>query len=124
VYYELVEARAKHNLKNLAIVRVEQLHPFPAEEVRAELAKHPGAHVVWAQEEPKNQGAWFFVQEELRSVLLAGQTLMVSSRPASASPATGYGSKHVEQQQSLINRAVGLHPAVEEPVVRDPQFTG
>jgi 2-oxoglutarate dehydrogenase E1 component len=124
VYYELAEARAKHNLQNLAIVRVEQLHPFPTEDVRAELAKHPGAQVVWAQEEPKNQGAWYFVQEELRPLLASGQTLSVSSRPASASPATGYPSKHVEQQQSLINIAVGLPTAVEERVVRDPQFTG
>ncbi|MFN3432547.1 MAG: thiamine pyrophosphate-dependent enzyme, partial [Candidatus Sericytochromatia bacterium] len=62
LYYELIEARAKHNLQKLAIVRVEQLYPFAADEVRSELAKHPGAHVVWAQEEPKNQGAWLFVQ--------------------------------------------------------------
>ena len=124
VYYELLEARAKHGVKNLAIVRVEQLYPFPAEAVRAELAKYPGATVVWAQEEPKNQGAWFFIQEELRGCLANGQMLSVSSRPASASPATGYAAKHVEQQQYLINRALGLHPAVEEPALRDPQFTG
>jgi 2-oxoglutarate dehydrogenase E1 component len=124
LYYELIEARAKHNLQNLAIVRVEQLYPFAADEVRAELAKHPGAHVVWAQEEPKNQGAWYFIQEELRGCLVAGQTLTVSARPASASPATGYPAKHVEQQQAVINRAVGLHPAVEEPALLNPTFTG
>lgn len=114
LYWDLIEAREAHGLKDAAIVRIEQLYPFPSRDLGEELAKYPRAQVVWAQEEPQNQGAWRSFQDDLRECLLANQTLGVSSRPNSASPAVGYVSKHVEQQQAVINRALGITAAVAQ----------
>jgi 2-oxoglutarate dehydrogenase E1 component len=109
LHWELVEAREKHGLQgDVALVRLEQLYPFPAEQLRAELAKYGNAEIVWAQEEPFNQGAWLMIQDDLRAALSDGQTLIVSSRPRSASPAVGYASKHNVEQQAVIETALGL----------------
>ncbi|MNX82710.1 2-oxoglutarate dehydrogenase E1 component [compost metagenome] len=110
LYWELVEAREQHGLNNVALIRLEQLYPFPEAQIKAELAKYPNAPVVWAQEEPLNQGAWYSFQDTLRSCLAQGQTLTCASRPCSASPAVGYASKHVEQQQAIINQALKPEP--------------
>jgi 2-oxoglutarate dehydrogenase E1 component len=123
LYYELVEARQKQELPNVAIVRVEQLYPFPVGQLREELAKYPHACVVWAQEEPHNQGAWLLIQDDLRACLGEGQTLTHSTRPRSAAPATGYHAKHVEQQTALINKALGIRPSLEERALTSDQIT-
>ncbi len=113
LYYDFVEAREAKGLSNVAIVRLEQLYPFPETELRQELAKYPGAQVTWAQEEPENQGAWFFLRDNLAASLATGQSLDRACRPASASPAVGYASKHNEQQQAIIDRAFGLTAVAE-----------
>lgn len=108
VVYDLEAARDKAGDTSTAIVRVEQLAPLPAQEIAAELAKYPGADVVWVQDEPANQGAWPFVALNLPQALAElGETrlLRIVSRKASASPATGSSKRHAEQQAELIAAA-------------------
>ncbi|WP_045234689.1 2-oxoglutarate dehydrogenase E1 component [Deinococcus pimensis] len=112
LHWELVEAREKNGLQDeVALVRLEQLYPFPAAQLSAELARYGKAEVVWAQEEPHNQGAWLMIQDDLRACLAPGQTLAVSSRRRSASPAVGYAGKHNVEQQAVIGTALGLNVA-------------
>ena len=110
VYYDLAKARADKGLeKDIAIVRVEQLYPFPYEEVAAELKRFPNAtEIMWAQEEPKNQGAWYQIRHRLEKVLGANQRLTTASRPASASPAVGYAVKHKAGLEGLLEDAMKL----------------
>lgn len=106
VYYDLVNARKERGLTDTAIIRVEQLYPFPHKAFAAELKKYPNlAEVVWCQDEPQNQGAWFFVQHYILENMAEGQKLGYAGRPASASPAVGYYAKHNEQQKALIDAA-------------------
>ncbi|GGN40567.1 2-oxoglutarate dehydrogenase E1 component [Deinococcus daejeonensis] len=109
LHWELVDARDadKDGYAGTALIRLEQLYPFPAEALAAELAKHPGAQVVWAQEEPENQGAWLMIWEDLEKVLAPGQTLKSSTRPRSASTAAGYASVHAKEQAKVIADALG-----------------
>ena len=110
VYYELIAARRAKNISHIAIVRLEQLYPFPQEAFRAELARYPAAtEIVWCQEEPRNQGAWYWIasRQHLDRSLNKKQQLLLVSRPASASPAVGYLSKHNAQQKVLIESALG-----------------
>ncbi|MDB5095943.1 MAG: 2-oxoglutarate dehydrogenase, subunit [Cyanobacteria bacterium RYN_339] len=106
LYWDLLDERTKKNLDQVALVRIEQLYPFPEEALRTELARHDGAQVVWAQEEPYNQGAWLLIQDDLRACLAPGQTLHHATRPRSASPAVGYPAKHTEQQVALLADAL------------------
>ena len=108
VYYDLAKARADKGLeKDIAIVRIEQLYPFPYEEVAAELKRFPNAtEIMWAQEEPKNQGAWYQIRHRLEKVLGANQRLTTASRPASASPAVGYAVKHKAGLEGLLEDAM------------------
>jgi len=112
VYYELLETRRKHNLKNVAIIRIEQLYPFPDAEMFGVIADYSQLEtVVWCQEEPKNQGAWYNSQHRLRRVLdLINKDLPLSfaGRLSSASPAAGYMALHLQQQENLIAEALGL----------------
>ena len=110
VYYDLAKARADKGLeKDIAIVRIEQLYPFPYEEVAAELKRFPNAtEIMWAQEEPKNQGAWYQIRHRLEKVLGANQRLTTASRPASASPAVGYAVKHKAGLDGLLEDAMKL----------------
>ena len=104
VYYDLVNARKERGQTDTAIIRVEQLYPFPHKAFAAELKKYPNlAEVVWCQDEPQNQGAWFFVQHYIMENMAEGQKLGYAGRPASASPAVGYYAKHNEQQKALID---------------------
>ena len=106
VYYDLVKARG--DKKDVAILRVEQLYPFPHKAFGAELKKYPNAsEIVWCQDEPQNQGAWFFVQHYIHENMAEGQKLGYAGRPASASPAVGYGHLHQEQLKSLLEQAYG-----------------
>ncbi|MDO4894697.1 2-oxoglutarate dehydrogenase E1 component [Moraxella sp.] len=111
VYYELLEQRRKLGLDHVAIVRIEQLYPFPEERVLAELAKYPNlTEVVWAQEEPHNQGACYFIMPELyHTVPKAGQAkIVMATRPAAAAPATGSPKMHNEQQKAVVADALGV----------------
>jgi 2-oxoglutarate dehydrogenase E1 component len=107
IYFELRAARRERKIKDVAILRVEQLYPFPHEAFAAELARFPKAtEVFWCQEEPRNQGAWHRIQHYLTKNLRAGQTLGEALRESSASPAVGYASKHAEQQRAVIDTAL------------------
>jgi len=108
VYYELVNARRDRKAGDVAILRVEQLYPFPHKAFAAELKKFPNAtEVIWVQDEPQNQGYWFQIQHNILENMLPGQKLAYAGRPASASPAVGYLEKHVAQLKDLINTAFG-----------------
>lgn len=111
VYYDLAAAREAAGLHNeIAIVRVEQLYPFPYAEAEAELAKFPNAtEILWAQEEPKNQGAWYQTRHRLEALAKNGQAVRFAGRPASASPAVGYASKHKSQLEQLLADAMQLN---------------
>jgi 2-oxoglutarate dehydrogenase E1 component len=104
VYYDLVAARDKIGDTHTAIVRVEQLAPLPAEEIRAAVGQFPNADLVWGQEEPVNQGPWPFIALNLPQEL-GGRSLRAISRPASASTATGSSKMHALEQQTLIEQA-------------------
>ena len=109
VYYDLFEERRKNGQTNVAIIRIEQLYPFPHEDVKAVLA--PYAHVkdvVWCQEEPLNQGAWYSSKHNFEAVIPTKAKLTYAGRPASASPAVGYLSLHTKQQQQLVEDALTL----------------
>ncbi len=108
VYYDLVRTRADRKNADVAIVRVEQLYPFPHKAFAAELKKYPNAtEVVWCQDEPQNQGAWFFVQHYIHENMNEGQRLGYAGRAPSASPAVGYAHLHQEQQKALLDQAFG-----------------
>jgi 2-oxoglutarate dehydrogenase E1 component len=108
VYYDLVHGRADRKDESVAIIRIEQLYPFAHKTFEAELRKYPKAtEVVWVQDEPQNQGSWFYVQHHLYQNMSAGQKLGYAGRPASASPAVGYLAKHQEQQKALVEQAFG-----------------
>ena len=110
VYYDLAKAREERGLENeIAIVRAEQLYPFPYAEAAEELAKFPQAtEIMWAQEEPKNQGAWYQTRHRLEALATHGQKVIFAGRPSSASPAVGYMSKHNAQLKQLIDDALQL----------------
>ncbi|MGC4393849.1 2-oxoglutarate dehydrogenase E1 component [Hydrogenophaga sp. T2] len=106
VYYDLVKKREEKGQDDVAIIRVEQLYPFPHKAFGAELKRFPNAtDIVWCQDEPQNQGAWFFVQHYIHENMLDGQKLGYAGRAASASPAVGYAHLHQEQQKQLIEAA-------------------
>jgi 2-oxoglutarate dehydrogenase E1 component len=108
VYYDLVKKRDERKSGDVAIIRVEQLYPFPHKAFAAEMKKYAGAtEIVWCQDEPQNQGAWFFVQHYIHENMLEGQRLGYAGRPASASPAVGYAHLHQEQQKALLDQAFG-----------------
>jgi 2-oxoglutarate dehydrogenase E1 component len=106
VYYDLVKKREEKGFDDVAIIRVEQLYPFPHKAFGAELKKYPNAtDVVWCQDEPQNQGAWFFIQHNIHENMLEGQRLGYAGRAASASPAVGYAHLHQDQQKALVEAA-------------------
>ena len=108
VYYDLAKRREEKGIDDVAVLRVEQLYPFPHKAFAAELKKYPGAtEVVWCQDEPQNQGAWFFVQHYIHENMASGQRLGYAGRAASASPAVGYAHLHQDQQKALIDAAFG-----------------
>eukprot|EP01101_Sappina_pedata_P006960 TRINITY_DN3580_c0_g1_i1.p1 TRINITY_DN3580_c0_g1~~TRINITY_DN3580_c0_g1_i1.p1 ORF type:complete len:1008 (+),score=463.42 TRINITY_DN3580_c0_g1_i1:73-3096(+) len=109
LYYELLEARRKAAVKNVALIRLEQISPFPWDKVQAELSTYPNAKIIWSQEEPMNQGAWSFVYFYLKTVSGSrADSITYAGRTPSASPATGSFKVHLAQQQRLINETLGL----------------
>ncbi len=108
VYYDVISARREQRHDNVAVIRVEQLYPFPHKQFAAEIKRYPNAtEVVWCQEEPQNQGAWYQTRHFLTENLRDDQKLFYAGRPSSASPAVGYASKHNEQQKKLVEVAFG-----------------
>jgi 2-oxoglutarate dehydrogenase E1 component len=106
VYFDLVNARKERGASDVAIIRVEQLYPFPHKALSTELKSYPNfSELVWVQDEPQNQGAWFQIQHNIMENLSDGQKLAYAGRPASASPAVGYYDKHYAQQKALIDTA-------------------
>jgi len=112
VYYDLLEKRDAEGLDDVYLLRVEQFYPFPALSLNKELKRFPQAEIVWCQEEPKNQGAWTFIEPNIEWVLTRikakNRRPVYAGRPASASPATGLASQHKAQQQALVNAALGI----------------
>jgi 2-oxoglutarate dehydrogenase E1 component len=113
VAYDLFEAREKEQLEDVSIVRLEQLYPFPGQPLAKRLARMPNLQdVIWCQEEPKNNGAWFFVESQIEQALTeaghAGKRPSYAGREPGASPATGLASRHKEQQEALVSEALGL----------------
>src|SRR5687767_2962423 len=112
VYYDIAAERAKRAIDDIAVVRIEQLYPFPHDEFQAQIDLYANAKsIVWAQEEPGNQGAWHRIQHYLLRHLRAEQTLSYAGRPSSASPAVGYAQLHAEQQKALVDAALGWDAA-------------
>jgi 2-oxoglutarate dehydrogenase E1 component len=106
VYYDLVNARKERAQTDTAIIRLEQLYPFPHKAFAAVLKQFPNFNeLVWTQDEPQNQGAWLQIQHNIFENLTDGQKLAYSGRPASASPAVGYYDKHYAQQKALLDAA-------------------
>jgi multifunctional 2-oxoglutarate metabolism enzyme len=103
VYYDLAAWRAKQGIRDTAIIRVEQLHPLPADPIQAAVAGYPqAAEQLWVQEEPENQGAWWFVALRLPALLPEGARLGLRARPATAAPAAGSHTVHEAQQRTLV----------------------
>ena len=111
VYYDLLEKKREEDVQDTAIVRVEQLYPFPRADIQNILDRYPEAEeVVWCQEEPRNQGTWFFMLSRRHLAGMVGdRTLTYAGREYSASPAAGYLNVHVEQQRQLVADALGLN---------------
>ena len=106
VYYDLVKKREERKSTDVAIIRIEQLYPFPHKTFGTEMKRYTNlTEVVWCQDEPQNQGAWFFVQHFIHENMQDGQRLGYAGRAASASPAVGYAHLHQEQQKALLDQA-------------------
>ncbi|PYE88959.1 2-oxoglutarate dehydrogenase E1 component [Phyllobacterium leguminum] len=111
VYYDLYEEREKRGIDDVYLLRIEQLYPFPAKALITELQRFRNAEMVWCQEEPKNMGAWSFIDPYLEWVLAhidaKHQRVRYTGRPAAASPATGLMSKHIAQLEAFLEDALG-----------------
>ena len=108
VYYDLINRRRENTAENVAIIRIEQLYPFPAEEFTAQLQHYPALkEIVWCQDEPKNQGYWRFLQHYIMKAMTPGQQFGYAGRLASASTACGYAATHAIQQKALLDQAFG-----------------
>ena len=110
VYYDLLQERTAREIKDVVILRLEQMYPFPRQTLSAEFAKYPNAQVVWCQEEPENQGAWTFADRRIESCLAsvghkAGRPVYIG-RPPAASPATGLLKRHNQEQAKLVDDAL------------------
>lgn len=110
VYYDLLEDQTKSGQDDVALVRIEQLYPFPRAQLAAELKAYANAtDVVWCQEEPQNQGAWYQIRHHLNFCLASGQSLHYAGRARSPSPAAGHMADHIIEQQTLVADAL-LNP--------------
>ena len=123
VYFDLLQARRDADIKDVAIVRLEQLYPWPRKTLYQQLSRYPKAEVVWCQEEPANMGAWFFVSPRLQAMLdkLEGKNTrpVYVGRKAAASPATGNAKVHVREQEELVENALNTKiEDIPQPFVR------
>jgi 2-oxoglutarate dehydrogenase E1 component len=118
VYFDLLKARRKEALRDVALVRIEQLYPFPSEEYQAMLNRYPNAReVVWCQEEPQNQGAWYQIRHRLQELVMGRRPVLYAGRGPSAAPATGIAKIHEIEQQTLV--AAALHATTTEESARE-----
>jgi 2-oxoglutarate dehydrogenase E1 component len=109
VYFDLREALQIHSVRNVAIIRIEQLYPFPVDEFANAIASYENARdIVWCQEEPQNQGAWYQIRHRLQEPLTDDQQLYYAGRPSAAAPASGMFKLHMLQQQALVEAALGV----------------
>jgi len=111
VFFHLDGFRKKHSITDAAIVRIEQLAPFPFPQVKQQLELFPGAEVVWAQEEPKNMGAWTFASARIKNMMERmgrGRALKYAGRNASGAVSTGYLTVHQQESEQLFRNAFGL----------------
>jgi 2-oxoglutarate dehydrogenase E1 component len=109
IYFDLLAARREKKIENVALVRVEQLYPFDDRRLFEEMEKYPKLkELIWCQEEPMNQGAWYAKHHRLERLIKPGQILDAVARPSSPSPAVGYASKHAQQQKEVVNAALGI----------------
>ena len=109
VYYDLLDQRQASQLDHVALIRIEQLYPFPWRLLRAELGRYPGVReFIWCQEEPQNQGAWYATRHKFEELIGEENKLVYTGRDALSAPAVGYASLHVQQQTELVNEALGL----------------
>jgi 2-oxoglutarate dehydrogenase E1 component len=106
IHYDLLAERDKREIKDIALVRVEQYYPLPLRELVSVLGQYPNAELVWVQEEPENQGAWPFIRLEL--LRANKREISVVSRAASASPATGSSKRSAQEQADILDRALTL----------------
>lgn len=107
LYFELAEARRKEKLDNVALVRIEELYPFPIEQYAATIERYRNAtEIVWCQEEPQNQGAWYQIRHRLQEPLKTHHQLFYAGRPGAAAPAPGIHRLHMHQQQALVATAL------------------
>jgi 2-oxoglutarate dehydrogenase E1 component len=112
VYFDLLKARRDAKVDTVAVVRLEQLYPFPSDEYEAILRKYSNAHeIVWCQEEPQNQGGWYQIRHRLQSKLGPRHELLYAGRAGAAAPATGISAMHEQQQKNLVTAALqGVPP--------------
>ena len=118
VYFDLLQGRRKEGLRDVALVRIEQLYPFPSEEYQAMLNRYPNAReVVWCQEEPQNQGAWYQIRHRLQELVMGRRPVLYAGRGPAAAPATGIIKIHEIEQQTLV--AAALHSTTTEESGRE-----
>jgi 2-oxoglutarate dehydrogenase E1 component len=118
VYYELLAYRREHSIDDVALLRLEQQYPFPHDDYKREVGKYARAtEVVWCQEEPQNQGAWYRLNGYMRNDIDAAKVLAYAGRPVSASPAVGYAAKHNAEQKQLIEDAFAAKLRAREVLV-------
>ena len=114
VYFDILEERRNRKIDDIAVIRLEQIHPFPAKELKHHVQKYSHVkEVVWCQEEPKNQGCWYQISYYLRKALNDQQSLEYVGREGSPSPAVGYYKLHVKQQQRLVDEALTLNQNID-----------
>ncbi len=120
VYYDLLEARRERGVGHVGIVRIERLYPFPEAELKLALADFAATdEIVWVQEEPENQGAWYQIRHRIAACLHPGQRLRHLSRPAAAAPAVGSMRRHRQEQEALIAAALGLGEEADDEADRN-----
>src|SRR6266550_3932720 len=120
VYYDLLAYQRENKIADIAVIRLEQQYPFPHSDFKAEVAEYPNAReIIWCQEEPQNQSAWYRLRAYLRADIDDTQLLFYAGRPISASPAVGYLSKHLEQQKQLVEDAFAAELASGEMVTEN-----
>jgi 2-oxoglutarate dehydrogenase E1 component len=118
VYFDLLQARRAGRHEQVAIVRIEQLYPFPAVEYSAVMARYPKAtEFVWCQEEPQNQGAWFQIRHRLQELATDGRAVFYAGRPPAAAPATGLARTHQAEQRALVETALTATTAASQRTV-------
>ena len=113
VFYDLRSARRERDIEDIAIIRIEQMYPFPRFDLQSVLAQYPNLEdAVWVQEEPKNQGSWYAMQSRLSTVVQreSGRVLRYVGREPSASAAAGYSALHLHEQEAFIDEALGPMP--------------